>query len=67
MTKVTSKICERYAAYYATLTKLNRNSKNEQVYEVLKVLEVLEEVLLNDCGVDHDKMAELRYMASNKA
>ena len=67
MTKVTSKIAERYAAYYATMIKLNRTSKHEQAYEVCKVLEVLEEVLMNDCGVDHDKMAEIRYMASKKA
>ena len=67
MTKVTSKICERYVDYYATFTTLNRKGEYDKAYNLIKVLDVLEEVLMNVCGVSHDKMAELRYMASKKA
>lgn len=66
MTTVTAKIVKRYTEYYVTLAKLKRIGKYEQAHEVLEVLDVLEEVLINYCGLGHDKMAEIRYLAAKE-
>lgn len=61
---MTKKILERYAAYYRSWYKLNINSFYEEANKLFLVLDTLEEVLLNDCGVTHDKLAEIRYLAT---
>ena len=58
------KIIERYAAYYTMWHKLIFKSNYEEANRLFMVLETLEEVLLNDCGITHDTLAEIRYLAS---
>ena len=66
MTKVTSKIVDRYVSYYKGYIKFKRNFNYKEANAYLSILEILEEVLLNDCGITYDKLVDIRYSSINE-
>ena len=64
MTKMTTKIAERYENYYkAWLSAFNKKAPYEKQEKLLISVYLLESILVNDCNLGYNGVAKLRDKA----
>lgn len=64
MTKATTNITIKYQDYYkAWLKALYEKAGYEKEMKLLTCVDLLESVLVNDCGLSHKKLAQIREQA----
>lgn len=67
MTKMTTKIAERYENYYkAWLFAFNEKAPYEKQEKLLTCVDLLETILVNDCKLGYKGVAYLRDKAFNE-
>lgn len=64
MTKMATKIAERYENYYkAWLFAFNEKAPGEKQEKLLTCVDLLESILVNDCNLGYNGVAKLRDKA----
>ena len=66
MDSVTLKIIKRYSDCYKRFYNYKNLTNCEEVMALNIVLEILETVLINDCGIEYDTLAEVISQANKE-
>lgn len=66
MDGVTLKIIKRYSDCHKRFNNYKNLTNCEEVISLYIVLEILETVLMNDCGIEYDTLAEIISQANKE-